>query len=373
MANTSLVSSVAETGIRTMFHSTPSQPDSSTSNGQQQSPPSSQNALRSFPGVRCTLQKFGFSGDVANLVAASWKDSTQKQYRSYLSRWLQFCGEREINPYTPSLHLNSVLEFLTALYHQGLGYSAINTARSAISSLELSSNNPIGNHPLVRRLIKGVFASRPCLPRYSRTWNVSNVLNFLESLYPVNMLTLLDLTKKLAMLLALVTGQRGHYLHVLETTGIDFSENVMTLYTRNVLKTSRPGSHQVPIRVSKFHDKPALCVYSTMLAYLDRTELLRENTDLLFIGTVPPHKPVCRSSISRWIKSVMLSAGINVTEFGAHSTRAAATSAAAKRQVPLQQILKAAGWSNDCTFRRFYNRDSEQETDNSLSEIVNSV
>ena len=53
--------------------------------------------------------------------------------------------------------------------------------------------------------------------------------------------------------------------------------------------------------------------------------------------------------------------------------RQKATSEAAKRQIPLQQILSAAGWSNDCTFRRFYNRNIEQKLssfDRTLRKVI---
>uniref|UniRef100_T1IQY3 Uncharacterized protein n=1 Tax=Strigamia maritima TaxID=126957 RepID=T1IQY3_STRMM len=41
--------------------------------------------------------------------------------------------------------------------------------------------------------------------------------------------------------------------------------------------------------------------------------------------------------------------------YGAYSTRFASTSSAAG-QVPVQDILKAAGWALEQTFARFYNK-----------------
>ena len=52
----------------------------------------------------------------------------------------------------------SVLDFLTLLYQQGLTYSAINTARSALSSyITLENGTCVGQHPPVSRLMKGIF------------------------------------------------------------------------------------------------------------------------------------------------------------------------------------------------------------------------
>ena len=41
--------------------------------------------------------------------------------------------------------------------------------------------------------------------------------------------------------------------------------------------------------------------------------------------------------------------------FAPHSTRSASTSMVVSR-VPLDTIIKTAGWSTDCTFREFYRR-----------------
>ena len=62
-----------------------------------------------------------------------------------------------------------------------------------------------GQQKLVIRFIKCVFEVKPALPKYSNTWNVNVVLNYLELLQPHNKLTLKELSQKLAMLLALLT------------------------------------------------------------------------------------------------------------------------------------------------------------------------
>ena len=43
------------------------------------------------------------------------------------------------------------------LFHEGLAYSAINTARSALSSfLGVNDTEPVGSHSLIVRFMKGV-------------------------------------------------------------------------------------------------------------------------------------------------------------------------------------------------------------------------
>ena len=54
------------------------------------------------------------------------------------------------------ISLATVLDFLTSLFENGLGYSSINTARSALSALGLMFDNVlVGVHPLVVRFMKG--------------------------------------------------------------------------------------------------------------------------------------------------------------------------------------------------------------------------
>ena len=58
------------------------------------------------------------------------------------------------------------IDFLVSLYKSGLGYSAINTARSALSSLlVLEDEVKFGEHPLVARCMKGIFNLKPALPK----------------------------------------------------------------------------------------------------------------------------------------------------------------------------------------------------------------
>ena len=94
-----------------------------------------------------------------------------------------------------------VLEFLTELssYHEGKGYSTINTYRSALSTTLCSMNDDrdsLGLHPLIARLLKGVYILRPPTPRYSSTWDVSKVTDYLKTLAPLRELSLKSLTLK---------------------------------------------------------------------------------------------------------------------------------------------------------------------------------
>ena len=74
-----------------------------------------------------------------------------------------------------------------------------------------------------------------------------------------------------------------------------------------------------------------------------------------------PFGAVTTSTISRWIKTVMARSGIDVSKFGSHSVRSVATSTAKSNCVPIKDILNKAGWSNESTFAKFYDKKMDKE------------
>lgn len=111
----------------------------------------------------------------------------------------QFCQSKGINRFNASVENGK--DFLATLFASGLGYSTINTARSVLSVFVLPNNITFGTHPLVAQFIKSVFELKPTLPRYSSIWDVSVVLEHLQTLGPLTQLDLKTLTKKTTMLL----------------------------------------------------------------------------------------------------------------------------------------------------------------------------
>ena len=99
--------------------------------------------------VRRHYEERGFPEHLTNVLLDSWRPCTQKQYAVYLKKWAVFCCERQITAY--SLTLMDVLEFLHTQLH--LSYSALNTARSALSCVISIDNVPVGQHPLVCRFV----------------------------------------------------------------------------------------------------------------------------------------------------------------------------------------------------------------------------
>lgn len=334
-----------------------------TTSQQCSTPPSQAAKVDSLQGLGKSLQQRNISEKAATIILQSWSDGTQKQYKLYIKQWIDFCCERQADPYNPPL--TSVLDFLVSLHEKGLSYTTINTARSAISAITLSEDqNTIGCHPLVSRFMKGIYKGSPPVPRYHSTWDVQPVLNYLASKSPVDGLDLKMLTHKLIMLIALVSAQRGQSLHILDIgPGCmkELPDGYEFLLTAHI-KQSRPGYKAPTVVLRAYPANPSLCVCTCLKEYLKRTKPLRGTETKLFVSFTKPYKRVSRETLSRWIRTVMTSAGVDTTIFKPHSTRAAATSKAKTASVPIQEILKTAGWSSSRCFDKFYDKPVESST-----------
>ncbi|MES9881878.1 MAG: tyrosine-type recombinase/integrase [Sedimenticola sp.] len=295
---------------------------------------------------------------------ASWRPGTQKQYTTYIRKWIQYCGKRKINHL--QANVSDVVDFLSELFHKGLSYSALNTARSSLSAIGLVVNGfTIGSHPLVIKLLRGVFNLRPSKPKYCDTWDVSIVLSYLKHLPQASELSLKLLTLKLSMLLALVLAGRSQSLHLLCIDNMRKESSSYTLFYSGLLKQSKPGKSIPCVELCAYAADKSICVYTMLTEYLKRTMSLRGDINSLFISYIKPFGRVSKATVSRWIKTVMNSAGINCDKYKPHSVRAASASKAKAFGVPIDDILKVAGWSNMQTFAMFYNKPVDNATSSS--------
>ena len=139
-----------------------------------------------------------------------------------------YANQNCVNSLSPSTA--EVANFLAHLFTQDASYSAVNTARSALSAfLPQQNGRSVGSNPDVCCVAKGVFEARPPLPKYQEKWDVNIVLNHLDSLPEVEDMSLKQLTLRMCMLLALLTGQRGHAFHLLKVEDIKLKDSLCTI------------------------------------------------------------------------------------------------------------------------------------------------
>ena len=120
------------------------------------------------------------------------------------------------------------------------------------------------------------------------------------------------------------------------------------------------GKHPLVARLLKgaFHARPPLVQYTdtwNVQVVLDCRLQWGDITSLsLKLST---YKLVMVMSLVRtWLKEVLKLSGFDTKIFTAHSTRSASSSAAADSGVTTNDILKAADWSSEFVFRKFYYR-----------------
>lgn len=324
------------------------------------------NDLDCMPSVRRTYRNLGFSRTTTSIIMASWRTGTKKQYQTFIKRWFQYCFEWKIDPISPSV--NNILEFLTLLFDNGLSYSSLNTARGALSALGIKlDGTSVGSHALVIRYMKGVYNIRPTKPRYSGTWDVSLVLRLWS---PVKNLSLKQLTLKLVMLIALTNAARAQSIHLISVNNMKKCFNEYIFEYSGLLKQCRPG-YKMPVVHMKAHPPDRrLCIYVVVKEYLSKTAPIRNGEQSLLLSYVKPHKAVTRDTVSRWIKMVMKLSGVNTDVFGSHSVRSASVSKAKSVDVPVDEILRKAGWTNATTFSRFYEKDIIVENESFASGVL---
>ena len=301
--------------------------------------------------VRGSLNKEGISEGATKLILASWRANTEQSYSCCWRRWESWCAENGHEAINSPL--SNILDFLASQYEQEKQYRTINSYRSAISMTHAPIEGVVvGKHPLVSRLMKGIYNQRPPQPRYTSTWDVQVVLDHVRGWGSTASLGRKQLSQKLAMLMALANASRCSELHALDVGRMRFNEHGVTFSLAELIKTSKPGKSKILFYPFLASDKE-LCPVVTLKEYLSKTVEDRKESKL-FLSYVRPYNPVKPCSIARWLKEILVETGYQ--DFRAHSTRGAAVSAAYSQGMSVADIIKIADWSSDNMFRRYYHK-----------------
>ena len=127
---------------------------------------------------------------------------------------------------------------------------------------------------------------------------------------------------------------------------IKISSDKVVLFVPGILKTTTSGHH---------------------LPHIKMTAPFRNvGSNQLLLSFVQPHKPISTTTLSRWCVTVMKESGVNVNIFGSHSTRSASTSKCKISGLSFKEIAKSAGWSNEKTFAKFYDKPIQEDFSNYL-------
>jgi len=307
----------------------------------------------------------GFSEKTRQLLSKSWRTGTQKDYRCKFRQFHSWCDKREIDTYSATLV--DCAEFITSLFEKGLKYRTINGYRSMLSSvLAPVENIPVGQHPYIIRLLRGIFNERPPVRKLIPEWDLLVVLGCLKEapFEPLKDAPLKYLTWKTCFLLAITTFRRCGDLQSLQLGEglVNVQKQGVTFLRTGLSKTDRPNHQSRNIFVPHLPNDRKLDPKRSLTYYLKKTEEFRKSggNDIvkLLLAVNKPHKPVSTTTISRWlvdlIKFCYKKMNKTVGRIRGHSTRSIGPSWALFKGASLQQVMEAADWSRETTFTRHY-------------------
>ncbi|CAC5396445.1 unnamed protein product [Mytilus coruscus] len=234
-------------------------------------------------------------------------------------------------------YINQVADFLTGLFTSGLQYRTIAGYRSMLSTvLPPIEKIPVGQHPYIIRLLKGVFNSRPPKIKLLSDWDLLKVLEI-----------------RCSDLHALRIGDGNISVH---STGVFFIREGLS-------KQDRPGHVCSKIFVPSFKDNKLLNPKRSLCYYLKMTDNFcncdRSNSNL-FLSVNSQHNPVSSQTISNWIvQTIQMAYNEKNKSAEAHSTRATGPSWAPFKCSSMKSIMEAADWSREYTFTKLYLRNLE--------------
>ena len=117
VANISLVATTVEPSHSISCHSTSAQGLTDTSSQRDGTPPKDQAKDGGMSVIREFYQTQGISQSATQLLLASWRGGTKKQYDVHIKKWTKFCAERQADQFLPLVV--DVLDFLTEPCEKG--------------------------------------------------------------------------------------------------------------------------------------------------------------------------------------------------------------------------------------------------------------
>ncbi|XP_049872880.1 uncharacterized protein LOC126371606 [Pectinophora gossypiella] len=153
---------------------------------------------------------------------SSWRKSTLQTYKPIWSRWCQWASKNDIRIDNPDPE--DVAKYLCFLYRViKLAPRTIAVHKSVVANFSNPSRaQELASHPLVRQIIKGIFADKPPIKK-PLSWRIEDLINFLKR-YELNQDNLFAVSRHTSVLLLLATGRRVHDLTLLTLEKENFED-----------------------------------------------------------------------------------------------------------------------------------------------------
>ncbi|KOB66160.1 putative reverse transcriptase-7 [Operophtera brumata] len=306
------------------------------------------------------------------VLETSWRKSSLGTYSAAWKSWCQWAKEKKVSLNNPNP--TDVARYLCYLYHERkLSYGTICVHKTTIANF----SNPlyvdrISNNLLIKHILKGISNSSPQAPR-AKIWDINKLLAWLRH-NPPDESNLFQVSRHLAILLLLSSGRRVHDLTLLRIDSgfIVQSENEVIFWPQYGSKTDKTKYIQSGWKLIKNKEQLWNIVYWIKL-YIELSHQRRppdgKIIPSLFVTTRGKTGPASRSVIAGWVRTALLSAGI---EAGAGSTRSAVATFRFNNCVPLDELLKKGNWQGpDNFFKHYYKEiDKSPPCDDSNDKIM---
>ncbi|KOB65641.1 reverse transcriptase [Operophtera brumata] len=313
-----------------------------------------------------------WSSKEKQVLETSWRKSSLGTYSAAWKSWCQWAKEKKVSLNNPNP--TDVARYLCYLYHERkLSYGTICVHKTTIANF----SNPlyvdrISNNLLIKHILKGISNSSPQAPR-AKIWDINKLLAWLRH-NPPDESNLFQVSRHLAILLLLSSGRRVHDLTLLRIDSgfIVQSENEVIFWPQYGSKTDKTKYIQSGWKLIKNKEQLWNIVYWIKL-YIELSHQRRHPDGKiipsLFVTTRGKTGPASRSVIAGWVRTALLSAGI---EAGAGSTRSAVATFRFNNCVPLDELLKKGNWQGpDNFFKHYYKEiDKSPPCDDSNDKIM---
>ena len=100
-----------------------------------------ENKYSSLPLGRFIAESNGILKEAQDTLEASRRPSARKRYAGHVLQFTQYCHQRNVYPFQATTKTG--VEYLTKYFHTGIGYSSVNTARSALSTIIKTENDAL--------------------------------------------------------------------------------------------------------------------------------------------------------------------------------------------------------------------------------------
>ena len=179
-------------------------------------------------------------------------------------------------------------------------YCTISSVKSVLSALiHIPGITKISEHLLVKRLMTGIFTSRPTLPRDHFTWDTSIVINYLKSLNYDN-LSHKHLSYKVSTLLTILSGQRVSTVHKFRLSQLHITKDIAIFTIPSLLKHTKSDRVNLPVTFHQYPCDDLLCPVKYLNKYISYMESLPlGDTDELIITFGKPYHPASKDTIAR--------------------------------------------------------------------------